>query len=192
MRNVLISTAIAIAATAVTVTPAAAVEVYTITGTGSGFLGAYEFDDARFKFTLTGSLANYSSGGGFSVIDPLDDASFTIAGTGSGTLSIPTRLYVLSGSAGLSLAGEGGADIFDFLTPPISDMTQHFVVHSTFVYALYQFQDIATTAGGLSFYAASNVTFANGAIPEPAAWTLMIAGFGLIGTALRRRAVAFA
>ncbi|UAJ12949.1 PEPxxWA-CTERM sorting domain-containing protein (plasmid) [Polymorphobacter megasporae] len=29
---------------------------------------------------------------------------------------------------------------------------------------------------------------ASGTVPEPAAWTLMIAGFGLVGAALRRRA----
>lgn len=189
MRSILISTAIAIAAMAIAITPAAAAETYTITGTGSGFLGAYEFDNAHFTFTLTGSLANYTSSEGFSVIDPLDAASFTIAGT-AGSLSIATRLYVLDGAAGLSQAGEGGADMFDFSTPTIGDMTQHFVVHSNFVYALSQFQDIATTAGGLSFNAASGVTFANGPVPEPAAWTLMVAGFGLIGASLRRRVVA--
>lgn len=187
MRSILVS--IAIAATAIAITPAAAAETYTITGTGSGFLGAYEFDNAHFTFTLTGSLANYTSSEGFSVIDPLDAATFTIAGT-AGSLSIATRLYVLDGAAGLSQAGEGGADMFDFSTPTIGDMTQHFVVHSNFVYALSQFQDIATTAGGLSFNAASGVTFANGPVPEPAAWTLMVAGFGLIGASLRRRVVA--
>lgn len=31
-----------------------------------------------------------------------------------------------------------------------------------------------------------------GAVPEPGAWSLMIAGFGLLGTALRRRRAAFA
>ncbi len=33
------------------------------------------------------------------------------------------------------------------------------------------------------------VTAAPGAVPEPAAWALMIGGFGLVGTALRRRTV---
>jgi len=32
----------------------------------------------------------------------------------------------------------------------------------------------------------------SGAVPEPAAWTLMIAGFGLVGGALRRRATTVA
>lgn len=38
----------------------------------------------------------------------------------------------------------------------------------------------------------SEVTFEGGAAPEPAAWTMMIAGFGLAGAALRRRRMAAA
>lgn len=34
---------------------------------------------------------------------------------------------------------------------------------------------------------ASEVTFAGSAVPEPATWAMMIAGFGLVGTSLRRR-----
>ncbi len=39
-----------------------------------------------------------------------------------------------------------------------------------------------------------NVVVSTGAVPEPATWAMMIAGFGLVGSALRRRktAVAFA
>ena len=42
--------------------------------------------------------------------------------------------------------------------------------------------------GGLVF--SPGVANAPPAVPEPAAWTLMIAGFGIVGTALRRRAAA--
>ncbi len=35
-----------------------------------------------------------------------------------------------------------------------------------------------------------NVTFVGGAVPEPANWALLIAGFGLTGAAMRRRRVA--
>ena len=37
-----------------------------------------------------------------------------------------------------------------------------------------------------------NVSLATEAIPEPASWALMIAGFGLIGAAMRRRCIAIA
>jgi hypothetical protein len=41
-------------------------------------------------------------------------------------------------------------------------------------------------ASHLSFYTAS---FSNAPIPEPGTWALMIGGFGLVGAALRRRAL---
>ncbi len=41
--------------------------------------------------------------------------------------------------------------------------------------------------GGLNFNAVEVNAFRSGAVPEPATWALMISGFGLAGTALRRR-----
>lgn len=45
---------------------------------------------------------------------------------------------------------------------------------------------IAGTNGGNGVYGGT-IAFSPGAVPEPAAWALMIAGFGLIGSALRRQ-----
>ena len=45
----------------------------------------------------------------------------------------------------------------------------------------------APSADGNSIYA-DNITFTlGGAVPEPATWAMMIAGFGLVGGAMRRR-----
>jgi len=44
--------------------------------------------------------------------------------------------------------------------------------------------------GGSSVYA-DNFTFAGG-VPEPMTWTMLIAGFGLVGAAMRRRTLAAA
>jgi hypothetical protein len=44
-----------------------------------------------------------------------------------------------------------------------------------------------TATGGDNYYAISE--FRAFSVPEPGAWALMIAGFGLVGAALRRRAV---
>jgi PEP-CTERM motif len=50
--------------------------------------------------------------------------------------------------------------------------------------------------GGGTHFALDNLTFnAAGNVPEPAAWAMMLAGFGLVGSAMRRRekvAVTFA
>ncbi|UAK23702.1 PEPxxWA-CTERM sorting domain-containing protein [Sphingomonas nostoxanthinifaciens] len=46
---------------------------------------------------------------------------------------------------------------------------------------------VETTGVGPAYdFAIDNVTAA-GAVPEPAAWALMLGGFGLVGTAMRRR-----
>ena len=52
-----------------------------------------------------------------------------------------------------------------------------------------------TRAGGdgsLKFYGGSRTTLDLGVVPEPATWAMMIAGFGLVGSALRRRREAIA
>lgn len=46
------------------------------------------------------------------------------------------------------------------------------------------------TAGGLTSYRFSPVTAGTPGVPEPAAWALMLLGFGGIGAALRRRTLA--
>lgn len=68
---------------------------------------------------------------------------------------------------------------FDHLKPPATaDCSGYFSVDGIHPIAPIQaaiYREVAHTAG-------------IGTVPEPAAWSLMIAGFGLVGTALRRRA----
>lgn len=45
-----------------------------------------------------------------------------------------------------------------------------------------------SAAGGDNYYAVSEIQGFAAAVPEPASWALMIAGLGLIGAAMRRRA----
>ena len=47
---------------------------------------------------------------------------------------------------------------------------------------------VAGTNGGNGVYGGT-IAFSPGAVPEPAAWAMMIAGFGMVGGALRRRKV---
>lgn len=68
----------------------------------------------------------------------------------------------------------------------------------------YNLETISFTSSGISYveiqqqrndwlFAVDNIRFdAGGAVPEPASWALMIAGFGLVGAAMRRRAAAVA
>ncbi|MGZ6015599.1 MAG: PEPxxWA-CTERM sorting domain-containing protein, partial [Phenylobacterium sp.] len=52
--------------------------------------------------------------------------------------------------------------------------------------------DVAPIAGQLNVVANSSIGPAAPAVPEPAAWALMIGGFGLAGVALRRRRIVIA
>ncbi len=55
----------------------------------------------------------------------------------------------------------------------------------------YGYADIAgSTLYGVRFETTPDVAVPFGAVPEPAAWTMLIAGFGLVGLAGRRRTVA--
>nr|WP_295661171.1 PEPxxWA-CTERM sorting domain-containing protein [Polymorphobacter sp.] len=49
----------------------------------------------------------------------------------------------------------------------------------------------SATKGFANFFyvPVTQLTFATTAVPEPASWILMIAGFGLVGSAVRRRSV---
>ena len=165
---------------------------YTISGSGSGTLNGLSFNDAEFSFELTGDSANLSG----NIIDPLDTASFSIAGAGSGTFLIDTRLGVSnSGVVFFSRSGGAGLDLFDFLTTeaPVDLATTFSVSQVGNVFALNQFEDIATTAGLLGFDSASNVTFASriipiSEVPLPAAAWMLIAGLGGLVVVGRRKA----
>ncbi len=46
--------------------------------------------------------------------------------------------------------------------------------------------------GGGDYFAVDNLSIITGAVPEPASWAMLIAGFGLVGAAMRRRTIATA
>ena len=176
-------------------TPAsAAAIIYTISGNGSGVLDGVTFTDANFSFTLAGDTDDLVDIGGGVNVDPLASASYDIDGLGSGTFSIATRLGQNTNNnvVFFGLAG-GGIDLFDFDIGFNQDLAVNFgpLPNTGGVFALGQFDDIATSGGALSFDAAGDVLFSgrlvNGAIPEPATWAFMILGFGAIGGAMRRQ-----
>ncbi|WP_426167566.1 PEPxxWA-CTERM sorting domain-containing protein [Sandarakinorhabdus sp. DWP1-3-1] len=171
---------------------AAAIQTYTISGTGSGSLGGVGFDASPFVLTLVGDTANIAPiGPGTVALDPLVSASFVIGGS-SGTLSIATRLGTAGSGTIVFFSRSGGSDLFDFfLSGPVDIGAAFGPVTGTGVFALNQFTDVATTAGALTFTSSSDVIFSGGlagaAVPEPASWAMLIAGFGLVGAAMRRR-----
>jgi PEP-CTERM motif len=166
--------------------------IYTISGTGAGVLNGSAFNASNFSFTLTGDTANVTTSGNFQVNDPLTSAAFNIAGAGAGTFSFATRFGQFGAIAFFSRSNSiGGSDLFDFTGANVNIANSFGPFAGTGVFALSQFQNVQTSAGLLSFNAASNIVYSGAlgtpAVPEPATWAMLVMGFGLVGAALRRR-----
>lgn len=198
MKKIVVGAIALFSLSAIAVPVRAAAIVYTISGSGSGSIDATAFTDAAFTFTLTGDTANYTgTPGSFQVVDPLASAAFSIAGVGTGTFQIATRLGHGGLRAFFSRSGfpSKGSDLFDFDAPAVDLSSSFGPVAGTSIFALNQFKGVATSLGALTFTASSNVAFSGTlggapAVPEPGTWAMMIAGFGLAGFAMRRRRTA--
>jgi hypothetical protein len=142
------------------------------------------------------------TGPGYEVIDPLLSASVAIPGDGTATLSIATRLGLNSGNDAVFFSrSPGGSDLFDFYLSASDAAAFNFQagygpVTGTGVFALNQFQAVSTNEGPLTFNTSGDVQFwSSGAVPEPATWAMMLAGFaglGFAGYRASRRNAAFA
>lgn len=168
--------------------------VYTISGNGSGSLNGVSFVNADYSFQLTADTGDMSAQpppSEFEIITSLHSVTFTIENVGSGTLLPQTEFGQFHAQVLFGL-GPFGDDLIDFYLPSHIDMTQnHGPLTGTGVYDLGDFFNIGTTAGGLTLSQSSDVTFSSStAVPEPASWALMLAGFGLVGSVLRKRPIA--
>src|SRR5262249_33719751 len=67
---------------------------FDITGIGTGVLNGTSFSNRLFDIQMFGDNSTVTSvgGGAFSEIDPLNSANISIAGLGTSTFSIATRL----------------------------------------------------------------------------------------------------
>ena len=65
--------------------------------------------------------------------------------------------------------------------------TQSISYVATGAFTTISFIETINTSGGNNDPLIDRVVFDSGAVPEPASWALMLAGFGAIGTGLRRR-----
>jgi hypothetical protein len=167
----------------------AAVTQYQISGSGSGSLNGIDFNNQDFTFTLVGNTDNMVSNGSYTAIDELDSATLAIKGLSSTSFSLPTRLGIAnSGAVFFSRASAAGADLFDFMTSLDyrTALTSNFSTTGTGVFALNQFQNVASSVGVVTFNSSSDVTFSSvAAVPEPETYALM--GVGLLGLLAARR-----
>ena len=178
----------------------AAAVLYTISGQGSGSLGGTAFSDAAFEIVLAGNTANLLDFGfGTPAITPLSSVTVRIAGLADADVSESTRFGINRTVNVFFFArdlGGFGPDLFDFHVTDAEE--QAFVFEGAYGPVagtdpfVYQFNDVATSQGSLTFEAASDVTFFSTAVPEPGAWAMMIVGFGGVGALMRRRRVGLA
>ncbi|WP_293372377.1 PEPxxWA-CTERM sorting domain-containing protein [Phenylobacterium sp.] len=192
MRNFakLLSSVVLVGAVSVCTAANAVTAIYTISGNGSGSLNGISFENADYTFALAGDTANVIDNyfgyyyGHFQDNNNLTSATFTIAGVGSGTVSLATEFGEFYNQAYFGRA-DFGNDILDFYLPSETDITTTAgPLTGTGVYDLGQ--QIDTSAGELELDSSSDVTFSS-LVPEPESWALLIAGIGLTGVALRRR-----
>jgi hypothetical protein len=172
----------AAALTAVAAPAAAAVTTvdydFVTAGGGSAGGGSFSFDSS-----LTGLLT----------YNDLDSFSITI-GAGSYDLA-----YVLSGGFGsyyyfgfnatTELFESASIDGFEQILSAIkSDFSSGFFVRNDPAFTLAR--NYNPESGELPFVRVAINSSTGGAVPEPATWAMMIAGFGLVGAVSRRRRAA--
>ena len=143
-----------------------------------------------------------------------DLLSNAIAGTGAGTytLSVDYSCATVGGCGGFIGLYPGGATStnpgssdgwlatdtqYAFSTPfTLVSANGTSFTHNSFTFDVtsagsfaLKLEDFNGSAGDAYF---RNLTLTNAAVPEPAMWTLMITGFGLVGGAARRRSAVLA
>ncbi|QIE42619.1 hypothetical protein G5B39_12190 [Rhodobacteraceae bacterium SC52] len=160
---------------------------FAISGTGSGTLDGKSFSDTEFLIELFGDDSNYSNYGRGENFNPLDKAQVTIGSLGTAIFEIETRIGYNFGNNAVFFGQATGGDLFDFFvdSTAVSSLKDDFVPQvGTKVFALNQFNNIATSLGALSFDTSGDVLFSgNAGVPAPqtSAVPLPMSGMMLLG-----------
>jgi hypothetical protein len=189
LGTLLVAVAAAVPAAAI---PSAVPIRYTISGSFTGWLGEDSFVDTQLTFTGLGNTGTFFDSGDVTLVP----VTLTVTNPlGAGPLSVTTRE-----AFGVNRADGGyvffeqidgsGNQLYNF---PVVATNATFGSYSgrSFVGATtadYTFSSSTSTTGGvLAPISGTDITFSATAVPEPAVWGLMIAGFGLVGASQRGR-----
>ncbi len=170
----------------------AATITYTLTGLGQARIGNVSESGA---FTATGIGDTSNLGFPFGANTPtVTLSSFTIAfGSNVYTATGAMRFFDNQGNGISGFNDVQTADVFDFQSAAFNNYDAISNIGPLPV-AFFFTNTIATNAGALNFVNPPVNLFFQAvvgnapAVPEPASWAMMIAGFGVAGVALRRRA----
>ena len=156
------------------------------------FTGFTQFDNTGFSgVTTTFTGVNPTDGSFQAFFGPVGSTggiSQDIATVAGKNYTVSFDLYNFGGATTSEAVSFGGTTLESTVNPPASPYSTHtYHVTATGATTTLAF----TFRHDPSYFLLDNVSVTPG-VPEPAAWALMIAGFGLVGSALRRRAVALA
>lgn len=175
----------------------AAIISYRISGTGAGTLDGAAWDGA-FTIRLvadTSRLVAVPGDPGIKLLPTLPTATVDLAyRSTSARLDFDTLLGQDAGDGTVAViravpVGKDSPILLDFRTAESVDLLASFgPIPGLDIWRFGSWRDVETSAGRLSILSIEALSFSGAvraAVPEPAAWALLIAGFGLIGARLR-------
>ena len=168
---------------------------YRFVGTGSGNVDGVGFQDVGFTIDLmadTDDIVEFA----FNLFDVDGTSMIDLPGFGQGDFLIATRVFSNQGNNTLGFSKSrsiGGADLLDLQDVAFAGYTLDtefgpFVENDPF--AVFQFTDVPTTLGDLTFDSVEIVSFEarfKGVIPEPSA--LLLATIGIVSLVGCRRRI---
>lgn len=196
MRNSISRFSIIAVALLASSSPVAAAQItYTVTGTGGAIIGNIFYSGA---FSMVGIGENGPDLNPSSTITAfaMDSTTVTFGGT---TVSAINPVAFFTNTAGTAggfvqvLPGPVIQNILGFQNPVFATYDPSTAIGPIPVFNGGFQSPFQTTGGALVWQGLNNLTFtaslvaAPGAVPEPATWGLMIAGFGIAGAVLRRK-----